>query len=455
MGISSLGVGSNILTQDVLDQLRDADEAGLIRPIDLNIANEKDKKAAYDVLDAHMKNLTDAINELKTPLLYDERATDVSGSSVEITASANSDIQDFTLNVTQLATKQIEESGSFGSDEKIATGSGSMTLTAGGEDFTIDYDDTMTLDDLKDAINEKAGDNVNATIVQVASGDYRLFLNSTETGSNQDIKIVDNDSTLSTKLTDDLTAVQTGVDAEFEFDGQAITRHSNEVDDLVTGYDITLKEVGTSDVSVSQNRDNIMKRIDSFVEKYNAAVGELESLTKSSTDSSERGIFSGESTIKNLKSTLEDIIGRVGGGVGSLYDFGFDVDKDGKMSVDKTLLNQKLDDDPKNVEAFFSGGDYTDASGTTTTLTGAFGEIAEAVDNYTKYNGMLDQYKESMNEQLSAFEDRKTSMTKRLDDKYAILKKQWSSYDLAINKLNSASSMFIQLANANNSQNNS
>ena len=44
MGISSLGTGSGILTQDVLDQLREADDASRIRPIDLDITNDKDKK---------------------------------------------------------------------------------------------------------------------------------------------------------------------------------------------------------------------------------------------------------------------------------------------------------------------------------------------------------------------------------------------------------------------------
>jgi len=450
MAISSLGVGSGILTQDVLDQLREADEASLIRPIDYSIANENDKKDAYGVLDASMKNLTDAVNELKTPLLFDERSVEISGASVSVSADANSDVQEFTLDVTQLATKQIEESGTFSATtDTIAIAAGSLNLNIDGVDFTIDYDDTTTLDDLKASINDIAGDKVSATIVQISDGDFRLFLNSVDTGSTQDITLTDNSGNLSgTQLTDDMTAVQTGVDAEFTFNGQAITRSSNQVDDLITGYKITLEEVGSSDVDVAQNRENILSRIDSFVEKYNSAITELSKLTKSSTDSSERGIFSGESTIKSLQATIQNMIGSVGGGVGTLYDYGFDVDKDGKMTIDKTALDAKLDDDPKNVEAFFSGGDYTNDDGTTTTLTGAFGEMSTSVSSYTDYNGMLDQYKTSITDQISELEDRKTTMTERLDSKYATLQKQWAAYDITINRLNSASSMFVELANA-------
>jgi len=450
MAISSLGVGSGILTQDVLDQLREADEASLIRPIDLSIVNENDKQDSYDVLDASMKNLIDAIDELKTPLLFDERSVEVTGSSVSVSADANSDIQEFSLDVTQLATKQIEESGTFSaSTDTIATAVGSLNLNIDGVDFTIDYDDTTTLDDLKASINDIAGDKVSATIVQISDGDFRLFLNSVDTGSTQDITLTDNSGNLSgTQLTDDMTAVQTGVDAEFTFNGQAITRSSNQVDDLITGYKITLEEVGSSNVDVAQNRENILSRIDSFVEKYNSTMTELSKLTKSSTDSDERGIFSGESTIKSLQSTIENMIGSVGDGVGTLYDYGFDVDKDGKMTIDKTVLESKLDEDPANVEVFFAGGDYTNADGTITTVTGAFAEMSTSIGAYTDYNGILDQYKNSIADQISELEDRKTSMTEKLDSKYATLQKQWAAYDITINRLNSASSMFVELANA-------
>jgi flagellar hook-associated protein 2 len=176
MGISALGTGSSILTQDLLDKLKKADEAAQIQPLDLELANQKDKLAEYNVIDANITNLYDAIGELKTPALFDERQTSVTGTSVEVSAAANSDLQDFTLDVTQLATKEINESGSYGATtDTIASGDGSMTLSVGDQDFTIDYTSSTTLEDLKKSINDVAGDAVNATIVQVGDGDFRLF----------------------------------------------------------------------------------------------------------------------------------------------------------------------------------------------------------------------------------------------------------------------------------------
>lgn len=449
MGISSLGVGSSILTQDVLDQLREADNAKFVQPIELELASENDKKNALELVDANMTNLIDSIEAIGTSTLYDERLATVTGTSVSVSADANTDLQSFTLNVTRLATKQIEQSGSFtATTETIANAAGSMNLNIDGQDFTINYDENTTLDGLKDLINEVAGDKVNATIVQVSSGDFRLFLSSVDTGSTQDITITDSSANLKdTRLTTSLSAIQTGLDANFTFNGQAIVRSSNNITDLVTGLDITLKEVGSSTVDITQDRDEIMTKIDSFVEKYNAAISELGRVTKQSVESSERGIFSSESTIKGMKRALEDMFATVGGGVGTMSEYGFDISEDGVMSIDKDVLNSKMDENPQNVEAFFAGGTFTKADLTTVEVTGIFNEMSTIVGAYTDYNATLDQYKESLTSSISSLEERKSITTERLDARYEILKKQYAAYDLMIAKLNNASSMFVEMAN--------
>ena len=198
-----------------------------------------------------------------------------------------------------------------------------------------------------------------------------------------------------------------------------------------------------------------MEKFDSFVEKYNAAITELESMTKPSVESSDRGIFSSESTIKSMKNAIEDMITSVGGSVGSLIDYGFDVDEFGSMTLDKTVLNTALDDSPTNVEAFFAGGTYTNDDLTTVELTGAFVEMSTISESYTAFNATLDEFGSSITDRISSLEDKKISETEKLDAKYAILQKQFIAYDLMISKLNSASSMFVQIANAQTAAQNS
>jgi flagellar hook-associated protein 2 len=470
MGISALGTGSSILTQDLIDKLKAADKKAEITPITLSLADNKDKVAEYNIIDANMTNLNDAVGELKTPALFDERTTSVSGSSVEITADANSDVQDFSLDVSQLASKEVEESGSYdASTDKIADDSGTFTLNVGGDSFDIDYDDTMTLEDLKNTINKgDAGDKVQASIVKIGDGDFRLFFTAVNTGdlnsdnnddgTDDDLDITIDDSKdgnlKGTQLTDDMKSVQVGEDAKFTYNGEDVTRSSNKIDDLVTGYHITLDSTGKSDISVTQNRDNITGKIDSFIEKYNATMDELSRATKNSTDSSERGIFSGDSTFTAMQRDLRGMIDKVGGGVGTLYDYGFDIDKSGKMSIDKTAFNAKMDDNPANVEAFFSGGDFTNSDGSTTTVKGAFSEMSDKTTNYTKYNGMLDNYKTFLDDSSKSLEESKTKATERLDAKYEVMKKQFAAYDAMIASFNNASSAFTQMQDASNNNKN-
>lgn len=448
--ISSLGAGAGVLTQSVLDQLRSADEAQWLNPVKLSVALENDKQDALSGLITKVGNVYDAMNALATNTLFDERSATVDGTSVEVTADANSDVQDFSINVINLATKQIEQSGSFGAiTDTIASGTGSLNLNIDGQNFTIGYDATTTLDNLKDQINTVAGTKIDATIVQVATGDFRLFMSSVDTGTTQDITLSDTSGLLSgTQLTTDSSVVQSAVDANFEFNGLSVTRTSNTISDLITGYDITLKESGLSNVSVGQDRKGILTKIDNFVTQYNTAMDELTSLTKNSTDSATRGIFAGESLIRNLRSDLQDMLGRVGGGVGTLYDYGFDVDKGGMLSVDKTIINNKMDANINNFEAFFSGGNYDNGNGTTTTLTGAFDELTTQLGQYTKTNAFLSQFRDSITENISTLEDRQQSIIDRLDSKYKTMSKRFTAYDVMMTKINNMSNSFIQMVNA-------
>jgi len=454
MAISSVGAGSGILTQDVIDQLRKADEAQYLQPIKLSLAHEGDKKKALATIDASMTNLADSISALKDPSLFSERSSTITGTSVEVKAAINSDAQDFTLNVTKLATKQIEQSASFASKTTaIANGAGSMNLNIDGKDFTINYDATTTLDDLKKSINDIAGDKVDATVVQVANGDFRLFVSSSDTGTNQNITMTDNDAQLKdTKLTTGMSAIQTGTDAEFTFNGLAITRHSNEIDDLITGLTVTLKEVGTSEVSIKQDSTNIMEKIEGFISKYNETLTELNKMTKSSLDTETRGIFASDSTINNMKSTLVNMINSTASG--SMFDFGFDTDKEGRLSIDKDKFKAQLKDNNANVKAFFAGGTFTDENGATTEIDGAFTEFSAKIETYTKFNAILDQVKKDITDRTSTLEEDKANATERLDSKYEIMKQRFIAFDIMMSRIKSASSMFSQMVTAQNSASN-
>ena len=466
MGISSLGAGSSILTQDVIDQLKEADEAKFVAPVDARLDIENDKSAAFDIVDALMDNVYGSLKSLNEYGVFEARATSSSNESVvEVTAAESSDVQDFSIQVQTLATKEIVQSGSFaGRDATIATGAGKMELNVGAETFSFDYDATTTLEELKDSINKEAGKSVNATIVQVNTGDFRLLLSAANTGTGQEISITDvagEGEALSAALTPDpdavadpsdlvdgMTTVQTAIDATFKFNGVDITRSSNTVDDLLSGVTLTLKEAGTSAVSVKQDRENIEAKITNFIEKYNSAMFQLGEDTKSSQEASERGIFSSDSTIKGMKSALSSIVSTVGGGVGKIQDFGIEVGEDGRLSLNSTVLGEQLDRDATSAQAFFTGGTYRDADGNETAVDGIFVDIEAEVAKYSKFNNTLDKYKESLAIRTESLNAQRERAVERLDASYEIMAKRFAAYDLIISKFNTASDMFSQMINA-------
>lgn len=97
---------------------------------------------------------------------------------------------------------------------------------------------------------------------------------------------------------------------------------------------------------------------------------------------------------------------------------------------------------------FFTGGDFDNGDTTTTAVEGVFTELNTIMESYSRFNGTLDLFKDDIKQNLSNLEDRKTTAVERLDAKYEIMKKQFAAYDLMISKINSASSMFVQMANA-------
>ena len=449
--ISSLGIGSGVLTQDLLDQLRKVDESSFIRPLDTKIAIAAAQFKAMGQIGTWMTDLANAARDLQSYSLYTERSASVTGSGVSVTVAANADIQSFSVEVVSLAKKSIMESGSFANTtDPIASGPGSMNLNVGGTNYTINYDATTTLESLKNTINSVAGSKAGASVVQLATGDFRLFLSSKETGLSQTMALTDTTGLLTgAQLTTGMSTIQAGTDATFKFNGQTATRSSNVISDLVTGATITLQTAGgVGNVDITQNRDIILEKINAFVEKYNTAVGGIAQMTHNSQDVSARGILNADSAVKSMLKDLKNMmIGTVGS---SIINYGLTMDKGGVLSLDKAVLNTQLDASASNVQAFFAGGTYLNADATTTTLTGFFTGFQNGVETYSKYNGLVDTYEAALQQRKTRLESDKEKAIGRLDERYKTMAKQFSSYDAIINRVKQQSSFLSQMINSAN-----
>lgn len=190
--INSLGIGSGVLTADIIEKLKKNEEALSVTPLTNKITLSEQKKSALDLLSSLLTTFKSSISALDDDTTFQKRTVSGNTDAIEVTADAGVSVQSFSISDTELAKKFVSQSGRFSSSTSyVASGSGTMSLAIDGTTYNIDYTSTTTLDDLKTAINNKASDKIKASILQVGTDDYRLVLNSVETGSDQNITLSD------------------------------------------------------------------------------------------------------------------------------------------------------------------------------------------------------------------------------------------------------------------------
>lgn len=200
--VSSLGAGSGVLTQSVIDQLKASDTSAIITPINNKITTNQQQQQAVTLLQSQALSLSTALSSLQSANLYQNRTVTGTNSGVNVTADNGVALQSFSISNTKLATSDVVQSGSFSSKTAtIATGDGSLNLNISGVNYVIPYTASTTYSDLQTAINNAAGTSVKASILQTGTNAYSLVLNSQTTGATQQISMSDLSGKLNSTLT--------------------------------------------------------------------------------------------------------------------------------------------------------------------------------------------------------------------------------------------------------------
>jgi len=561
--ISSLGIGSGVLTADVIDQLKDADKEMTIKPIERKIELAKQKSSSLDLLTSLMDSFKSSVSSLDSDLLYQSRDVGGNNDYVEVSADAGVSVGDFSIDVTQIAKKNVIESGSFNAKtSKVATGSGDLLLTLDDESFKISYDSNMTLEGFRDKINDVAGDKVTASILQVGEDDYRLVVSSDTTGKDQEISLLDlggdlkttllqdtyssdtfssatakiaenatqteqlkvklsggdeftfdydntttlqnladminDDATASTKvyasvvkkadgeftlliktknevsdqsvsiedqsstneLSDKLTTnatnisgdsknVQDSQDAKFKYNGIAMIRSTNTITDIQVGLSIKLlQDSGSANIEITQDSSKISDELSNMVTSYNSLIDQIDKMTLADTETNTVGVFNGDSSIYGIKRELQKIMQNYDLDLGvSLSDYGVSVNEKGIMSFSSSTFETKFNEDPQKGEIFFKGGTYTDSNDVETEKSGLFELLNDKLYSYTKSDGILSNLTSGMDRETKQLEENHKKTLKLLNQRYDSMTARFIEYDAMISKLNaqfSSLNMMIQ-----------
>lgn len=399
---AQLNIASSILTQDVIDGLKDADESVQIKPLTLKIDKNTKKQADITALTTLVSTLKTSYADVANETAMLKRTVSAAGSG-SVTANVEAGVAEQTvrLSVSQLAQVDSYQSKGFKSRSEALTGitkEESLTLSVGDKSVDIKVGASTTLEDIINQINDGAGDAIKASIVNTGGENgYKMILQSKESGEKNQIKfsvkgdqadgakqvleklgfatketpIVDDKGvttgyTLEIDTTKDVGGkqLQKAQDAKFNFNGIDITRSSNSVDDLIVGVTFNLNNVDEKNsttgalkesvITIGKDTDAVVKSLKSMVTAYNDLISNISTATSYDRENGVAGTLNGMSEITGIKRKLQNLFESSNSDGKSLQNFGFSFTEKGVLSVDESKLKDTISKDYEGFKSFFT-----------------------------------------------------------------------------------------------------
>lgn len=195
--LSSLGLGSEVLNQETLEKLKNADISAKVKPYETKIETNTTKQKALTELTTKLAAFQSAVSSLGDSTAFGKRKVtpSVTGDSAAatLTASNGVSVQNLSVKVEKIAQKDVFQSGGItkDTDRVLTTGQSpaSFTIMQNGKEYTIKVEANTTYADLAEKINSATDGKVIAKIVSTGETGtpYRFTLSSKETGADNAI----------------------------------------------------------------------------------------------------------------------------------------------------------------------------------------------------------------------------------------------------------------------------
>ncbi len=238
--------------------------------------------------------------------------------------------------------------------------------------------------------------------------------------------------------------LQKASDSEFTYNGVSITRPTNEVNDVISGVNITLEQTTEPNkpaiISVSRDNQAIIDSLKEFVKAYNELIPKLDEDTRYDADTKIAGIFNGVGDIRTIRSSLNNVFSysvHTDSGVESLMKYGLSLDDKGVMSLDEAKLSSTLNSNPKATQDFFYGSDSKDMGGREIHQEGIFSKFNQVIANLIDGgSAKLKIYEDSLDRDAKSLTKDKENAQELLKTRYNIMAERFAAYDSQISKAN-------------------
>ncbi len=459
-GISSIGIGSNLQLQDLLDKI-ETNENVALDTINTQAKSYQAQLSGYGTIKSVLDAYSAAAKTLATASTFGAVKASVGSDSVlSATTSTTAVAGSYTINVTSLAKAQSLVSKQV-ADQTAAIGGGTITvdfgenLGSGGTPTstkTVTIGSDTSLQGIRDSIN-KAGIGVTASIINDGSGTpYRLVLTSDKTGTQSSMRIsADNSAVNDVVGFDPSVAVQpngmqekvTAANAALTINGIDITSQSNTVAEAAQGVTLTLKGTGTTSMNVTRDDASIKTAVQSLVTAYNNVLAASKTLTAFDTDAGTSGALNGDSTLRNIltrmRSMLTTPMSDGKGGTVTLSDMGVEFSLDssnsGTLKINDDKLNKAISSNLSTLTSFFSGANGASGMGKT---------ITDYVDSLNASGGALSAATDGITSTLKDLETKYTATQDRITATMDRYRAQFTQLDLLVSQMNQTSSYLTQ-----------
>ena len=238
--------------------------------------------------------------------------------------------------------------------------------------------------------------------------------------------------------TTNLTEVIAAQNAQITIDGTlTVSSNTNEFSNVIDGVDITAKKPhdtddDISDISVTENNNNIKTGLNSFITSYNELLELSNNLGASGEDGA--GVMAGDSLLRGVMSKLRsEITESVDLGDGnslSLSQLGVETDRYGVLTLNTETLDEQIDADVNLVQQFFVGDDDD----------GFAQSFDELMSFYTDSDGIIQNRIDSKTNQLDDLDDDRLDLASKMESLSSRLYAQYNAMDLLVASLNNTSS---------------
>jgi flagellar capping protein FliD len=388
--IESLGLGSGVLTNDLVEKIVGAEREASDKRLDRDEKILDARITAYGEIKSLASILQSATSALSLPSTAGATTASSSDESILTTdASILAEPGTYSVEVLNTAKAHSVVTDTYSSyDEIIGTGEIQITFgeitydggggflsqdvdpTKGGPSITID-DSNKTLSGIRDAIND-ANIGAKASIINDGSG-YRLVVTSEDTGAKNAMRIMTLDdlggvasSGLSSIAYNEVqngagTMTQTakGEDALLKANGLTITRESNSIEEVVPGVTLNLlsADVGKPiSIVVAPDTAGIQEKIQDFVNAYNEFKKFSDELTSYNSETDQAGLLLGDSTLRGIQSQIRNMIsqpidGLTGTKYRSLTELGVNTDRtnDFLLEFDPSVFSKAIKEERESI----------------------------------------------------------------------------------------------------------